>query len=178
MEPCTLGFHENHRWFSPPQIRIATIIPKVTSDIWDTLQWRHNGRYDVSNDQPHHCVLIRLFRRRSKKTSKLHATGLCEGNSTVTGEFPTQKARIAEIMNFHSIVLYGASKSIVLEPEYSGNTRLIQVGDALYSCVARSPATKLFVMQDKRVPIFHEDGFKINALQNANVFYDPIPEIN
>ena len=30
--------------------------------------------------------LSRLFRRRSKKTSKLRVTGLCEGNSPVTGQ--------------------------------------------------------------------------------------------
>ena len=35
--------------------------------------------------------LNRLFRRRSKKTSKLHVTGLCVGNSPLTGEFPTQR---------------------------------------------------------------------------------------
>ena len=34
--------------------------------------------------------------RRSKKTSKLCVTGLCEGNSPVTGEFPTQRASNAE----------------------------------------------------------------------------------
>ena len=28
---------------------------------------------------------------RSKKTSKLRVTGFCEGNSPVTGEFPTQR---------------------------------------------------------------------------------------
>ena len=37
-----------------------------------------------------------LFRLRSKKTSKLRVTGLCEGNSPVTGEFPTQRASNAE----------------------------------------------------------------------------------
>ena len=35
-------------------------------------------------------------RRRSKKTSKLRFTGLCEGNSLVTGEFPAQRASNAE----------------------------------------------------------------------------------
>ena len=35
-------------------------------------------------------------RRRSKKTSKLRVTGLCEGNSPVTGEFPAQMASNAE----------------------------------------------------------------------------------
>ena len=37
-----------------------------------------------------------MFRRRSKKTSKLRVTGICVGNSQVTGEFPTQKASNAE----------------------------------------------------------------------------------
>ena len=35
-------------------------------------------------------------RRRSKKKSKLHVTGRCEGNSPVTGEFPAQRASNAE----------------------------------------------------------------------------------
>ena len=61
-----------------------------------SLQWRHNGRDDVSNHQPHDCLLNRLFRRRSKKTSKLRVTGLCAGNSPVTGEFPAQMASSAE----------------------------------------------------------------------------------
>ena len=41
-------------------------------------------------------LLKRLFRRRSKKTSKLRVTGLCEGNSPGTGEFPSQRASNAE----------------------------------------------------------------------------------
>ena len=61
-----------------------------------TLLWRHNGRDSVSNHQPHDCLLNRLFRRRSKKTSKLRVTGLCVGNSPGTGEFPAQKASNAE----------------------------------------------------------------------------------
>ena len=46
-----------------------------------SLQWRHNDHDSVSNHQPHGCLLNRLFRRRSKKTSKLRVTGLCVGNS-------------------------------------------------------------------------------------------------
>ena len=61
-----------------------------------TLQWRHNGRDGVSNHQSHDCLLNGLFRRRSKKTSKLRVTGLCEGNSPGTGEFPAQMASNAE----------------------------------------------------------------------------------
>ena len=59
---------------------------------WSTLQWRHNKCYGVSNHRCIGCLLNRLFRRRTKKTSKVRATGLCEGNSPVTGEFPAQRA--------------------------------------------------------------------------------------
>ena len=37
-----------------------------------------------------------LFRRRSKKTSKLRVTGFCVGNSPGTGELPAQRASNAE----------------------------------------------------------------------------------
>ena len=49
-----------------------------------TLQWRHDGRDGVSNHLAQDRLLIHLFRRRSKETSKLRVTSLCEGNSPVT----------------------------------------------------------------------------------------------
>ena len=55
---------------------------------FSALQWRHNGHDGLSNHQPHPCLLNRLYRRISKKTSKLCVTGLCVRNSPVTGEFP------------------------------------------------------------------------------------------
>ena len=55
--------------------RLVQIIPIKT------LQWGHNGCDSISNHQSHDCLLNRLFRRRSKKTSKLRVTGLCAGNS-------------------------------------------------------------------------------------------------
>ena len=45
------------------------------------LQWRYNGHAGVSNHQPYHCLINRLFRHRSKKTSKLRVNGICAGNS-------------------------------------------------------------------------------------------------
>ena len=45
---------------------------------------------------PASWLFNRLFKRRSKKTAKLRVTGLCEGNSPVTGEFPPQRASNAE----------------------------------------------------------------------------------
>ena len=46
--------------------------------------------------RPPDWLLHRLFRRRSNKTPRPCVTGLCEGNSQVTGEFPTQRASNAE----------------------------------------------------------------------------------
>ena len=62
----------------------------------NSLRWRHNECDSDSNHQPHGCLLNRLCRRRSKKTSKLRVTGLCAGNSPWTGEFPAQMASNAE----------------------------------------------------------------------------------
>ena len=68
----------------------------LTSRSSNPLRWRHNGGDSVSNHQPHECLLNRLIRCRSKKTSKLRVAGLCVGNSPGTGEFPAQMARNAE----------------------------------------------------------------------------------
>ena len=74
----------------------------ITHPCWDlsSLQWGHNECNNVSNHQPRDCLLNRLFRRRSKKTSKLRVTGLCAGNSPGTGEFPTQMASNEENVSF------------------------------------------------------------------------------
>ena len=61
-----------------------------------SLQWRHDERDSGSNHHPHDCLLNRLFGHRSKKAAKLRVTGLCTGNSPVTGEFPAQMASNAE----------------------------------------------------------------------------------
>ena len=48
-----------------------------------SLQWRHNEGACASNIRRPYYLLNRLFRRRSKKTSKLRITGFCVGNSSV-----------------------------------------------------------------------------------------------
>ena len=71
------------------QTRRANMIPVV-------LHQKHASRAGTSNYIPRACLLNRLFGRRSKKTSKTRVTGLCAGNSPVTGEFPAQMASNAE----------------------------------------------------------------------------------
>ena len=72
----------------------ATVLIKCR--LIPTSPWRHNEHDGVSNHQHHDCLLSRLFRRRSNKTSKPRIAGLCEGNSAVTVEFPTQRASNTE----------------------------------------------------------------------------------
>ena len=99
---------KSHQWSNVPQWEYHITDPSPKSNLYgetsklffkplrkewsETLQWHHNGHDSVSNHQPHDCLLNRLFRRRSKKTSKLLVTGLCAGNSPGTGEFPAQMA--------------------------------------------------------------------------------------
>ena len=68
--------------------KIINAVVSFISTLWTNtdkskfpLRWRHNDHDSVSNHQPHGCLLNRLFRRRSKKTSKLSVTGLYAGNS-------------------------------------------------------------------------------------------------
>ena len=73
------------------QTRLSSVLDTST-----TSQWRRNGRDGVSNHRRPVCLLNRLFKRRSKKTSKLRVIGLCEGNSPVTSDFPALRASNAE----------------------------------------------------------------------------------
>ena len=51
-----------------------------------SFQWRHNERDGALNHQCRDGLLDRLFRRRSKNTSRLRVTGLCEGIPLTKGQ--------------------------------------------------------------------------------------------
>ena len=78
-----------------------------------SLQWRHNGRDGVSNHQPHHCLLNRLFGRRSKKTPKLRVTGLCTGNSPVVNS-PHKGPVTRKMFPFDDVIMWLAALSWLL----------------------------------------------------------------
>ena len=69
------------------------------------LRWCHNGCDGVSNHQPHGCLLNRLFRCRSKKTSKLRVTVLCVGNSPGTGDSPHKWPVTRKMFPFHDVIM-------------------------------------------------------------------------
>ena len=75
---------EMDRKFHPKLYNVCNYLSMLISKLMHVskkaLWWRHNGHNSISNHQPHDCLLYRLFRHRSKKTSKLHVTGLCAGS--------------------------------------------------------------------------------------------------
>ena len=75
-----------------------------------SLHRRHNDHDGVSNHQPHGSLLNRLFRRRSKKTSKLRVTGLCVGNSpgpvNSPHKGPVTRKNVSIWWRHHDTVLY------------------------------------------------------------------------
>ena len=81
-------------WFPVPWA--AQLGVYLDQNIVIALQWHHDEGDGGSNHQPHDYLLNRLFRIGAYKKSKLRVTGLCEGNSPVTGEFPAQRASNAE----------------------------------------------------------------------------------
>ena len=89
---------------------------------WKTLQSCHNEPDGVSNHRRLACLPNRLFGRRSKKTSELRVTGLCEGNSPVTGKFPTQRASNAE--NVSIWWRHHEKDPFVLHSQWRGCSRL------------------------------------------------------
>ena len=70
-----------------------------------TLQWRHNERDDVSNHRRFECLFNRLFRRRSKKSSKLRVTGLRGGNTLVARAFPTQRPVTRQMFPLDDVIM-------------------------------------------------------------------------
>ena len=69
------------------------------------LQWRHNDHDSVSNHQPPGCLLNLLFRRRSKKTSKLRVTGLCVGNSSGPVNSPHKGPVTRKMFPFGDVIM-------------------------------------------------------------------------
>ena len=66
---------------------------------------RHNERDGASTHQLHDCLLNRLFRRRSKKTSKLRVTGLCEGNSRGPVNSPHKWPITRKLFPFDDVIM-------------------------------------------------------------------------
>ena len=90
------------------RVRMNYIIARsvMPSGPRSSLLWRHNEHDSVSNHQPHDCLLNRLFRRRSKKTSKLRVTGLCVGNSPGPVNSPHKGPVTRKMFPFDGVIMF------------------------------------------------------------------------
>ena len=70
------------------------------------LLWRHNGHDSVSNHQANGCLLNRLFRHRSKKSSKLRVTGLCAGKSPYKGPVTRKMFPFDDVIMGWAVLFY------------------------------------------------------------------------
>ena len=95
-------------FFSQTWLHFAIFLVKEDTNIHYehiSLKWQHNERDGVINHRRLDCLLNHLFRRRSKKTTKLGVTVLCEANSPGNYEFPAQKASVAERISFDDVIM-------------------------------------------------------------------------
>ena len=107
LSPNAFQVHMNHH--SP------YVAARLTPDNLYSLRWRHNDHDGVSNDQPHGCLLNRLFRRRSKKTSKLRVTGLCVGNSPGPVNSPHKGPVPRKMFPFDDVIMWWSDLTVPVE---------------------------------------------------------------
>ena len=82
--------------------RLSWFLTLGSQPITVALQWRHNVLNGISNHWPHDYSSVYSG---AKKTSKLCVTGLCEGNSPMTGEFPAKGPVTREIFPFDYVIM-------------------------------------------------------------------------
>ena len=95
-------------WSMCPSCADIPVVENVLEVVWWTvlsLRWRHNELDGVSDHQPHGCLLNRLFRRRSKTTSKLRVTGLCVGNSPGPANSPHKGPVTRNMLPFDDAIM-------------------------------------------------------------------------
>ena len=78
---------------------------KLSSWQLDNITWRHNEAIAYQVTGISIFLLNRLFRRKSKKTSKLSVTCLCEGESPVTDEFPAQRPVTRKMLPSEDVIM-------------------------------------------------------------------------
>ena len=109
---CWQRFTEIRAWIKNDVRRLMwDVIIHPWPNIFKTLWWRHNDHDSVSNHQPHECLFNRLFRRRSKETSKLRVTGLCVGNSPGPVNSPHKGPVTRKMFPFDDVIMIRRSFS-------------------------------------------------------------------
>ena len=102
----TQDIHHEYNEFlliSSTSLNFSRIMLCIASSM--PVYWRHNDHDSVSNRQPYGCLLNRLFRRRSKKTSKFRVTGFCVGNSPGPVNSPHKGQVTRKMFPFDDVIM-------------------------------------------------------------------------
>ena len=108
--PCSVSFTDSNFGIWRNDFFICMRIDNDSSK-WDMMGASGLFHYHdiimatVPNHQPHGCLLNRLFRRRSKKTSKLRIPGLCVGNSPVPVNSPHKGPVTRKMFPFDDVIM-------------------------------------------------------------------------
>ena len=125
-----------------------TVNDKRTSETevmnrWPPIRWRHNDHDGGSNHQPYGCLLNRLFRCKSKKTSKLRVTGLCVGNSPGPVNSPHKGPVTRKMFPFDDVIMvFSINNRLVFanKPTWYYHTKVnffSELWGAIYSLLLR-----------------------------------------
>ena len=90
--------------FCPGARKFLYYRPELAFEL--SLQWCHNKRNGVPNHRRFGCLLNRFFRRRSKKTSKLRVTDLCEGISRWPVYSPHKGTVTRKMFPYNDVIMY------------------------------------------------------------------------
>ena len=96
------------------------------------LEWRHNESDSVSNHQPHYCLLTRLFRHRSKKTSKLCVTGFVRLIQRWPVNSPHKGPVTRMMFPFDDVIIIIISRIIQVTRFASNHHNVLTGGDMFY----------------------------------------------
>ena len=127
LHPVVLHASVNVPWCYWASIFVVCITELLWIYLW-SLQWRHNGLDGVSNHQSHHCLLSRLFGRRSKKISKLRVTGLCVVIHRSPGPVTRKMFTFDDVIMFVKAIIHCAHTI----RQYAINAYIIQQGTNLW----------------------------------------------
>ena len=137
-----------------------------------TSQWLHYERNGVSNHRRINCLLSRLFRHRSKKTSKLRVTGLCEGNPPVTGGFPSQGAGNEENFPFDIVIMPNrvtVCSEFHLFHRSHGHENVVILDEILITCYTASFYFDKFWLHSQWQKFHQNDIFFLTTVHNVEV---------
>ena len=134
-----MGMPSNFGWFDMMHSTVAKFSRMHYDDVIMTTM-------ASPNHQPRDCVLNRLFRRRSKKTSKLRVTGLCAGNSPATVNSPHKGPVTRKMLPFDDVIM--SSEYLINKSYQQGSVSYCGSNDSNFylkyivcdACGLRSPS--------------------------------------